>query len=70
MLAAMGCGDARVGWADWNAVQLREPGGLVPPDHPLRGEVAGKCFAAVLADPRVLPLLESEHVSVDGTLIG
>jgi len=38
-------------------------------DRLLRGEVAGKFFAAVLADPRVKPLLSSEHFSVDGTLI-
>jgi len=39
-------------------------------DIRLRGEVAGTFFAAVLADPRVAPLLSSQHVSVDGTLIG
>ena len=39
-------------------------------DRLLRGEVAGKFFAAVLADPQVRPLLSSEHFSVDGTLIG
>jgi transposase len=38
-------------------------------DRLLRGEVAGKFFAAVLADPEVKPLLSSEHFSVDGTLI-
>ena len=38
-------------------------------DRLLRGEVAGKFFAAVLADPAVKPLLSSEHFSVDGTLI-
>jgi len=38
-------------------------------DRLLRGEVAGKFFAAVLADPQVKPLLSSEHFSVDGTLI-
>ena len=38
-------------------------------DRLLRGEVACKFFAAVLADPQVKPLLSSEHFSVDGTLI-
>jgi transposase len=38
-------------------------------DRLLRGDVAAKFFAAVLADPRVKPLLSSEHFSVDGTLI-
>lgn len=38
-------------------------------DRLLRGEVAAKFFAAVLADPQVKPLLSSEHFSVDGTLI-
>jgi transposase len=38
-------------------------------DRLLRGDVAGKFFAAVLADPAVKPLLSSEHFSVDGTLI-
>jgi hypothetical protein len=38
-------------------------------DWLLRGEVAGKFFQAVLADPEVKPLLSSEHFSVDGTLI-
>jgi len=38
-------------------------------DRLLRGEVAGKWFAAVLADPQVKRLLWSEHCSVDGTLI-
>ena len=38
-------------------------------DRLLRGEVAGKLFAAALADPQVKPLLSSEHVSVDGTLV-
>lgn len=36
-------------------------------DRLLRGEVAGKLFAAALADPQVKPLLSSEHFSVDGT---
>jgi transposase len=34
-------------------------------DRLLRGEVAGKFFAAVLADPPAKPLLSSEHFSVD-----
>jgi transposase len=38
-------------------------------DRLLRGEVAGKFFAALLADPQVKPLLSPEHFSVDGTLI-
>ena len=38
-------------------------------DRLLRGEVAGKFFCAVLADPQVKPLLSSEHFSVDGTLV-
>jgi transposase len=38
-------------------------------DRLLRGEVAGKFFAAALADPEVKPLLSSEHFAVDGTLI-
>ncbi|MFN6999985.1 MAG: transposase, partial [Elioraea tepidiphila] len=38
-------------------------------DRLLRGEVAGKFFAAVLADPQVKPLPSFEHFSVDGTLI-
>ncbi|GIL02686.1 MAG: DDE transposase [Alphaproteobacteria bacterium] len=38
-------------------------------DRLLRGEVAGKFFAAVLADPQVKPLLPAEHFSVDGTPI-
>lgn len=38
-------------------------------DRLLRGEVAGKWFAAVLADRQVKRLLSSEHCSVDGTLI-
>jgi transposase len=38
-------------------------------DRLLRGEVAGKFFGAVLAEPEVKPLLSSEHFSVDGTLI-
>jgi hypothetical protein len=38
-------------------------------DRLLRGEVAGKFFAALLADPQVKPLLSSKHFSVGGTLI-
>lgn len=38
-------------------------------DRLLRGDVAQVFFQAVLADPRVTPLLSSEHFSVDGTLI-
>lgn len=38
-------------------------------DRLLRGEVAGKFFTAVLADPQVKPLLSSEHFSMDGMLI-
>jgi transposase len=38
-------------------------------DRLLRGEVAGRFFAAVLADLQVKPLLSSGHFSVDGTLI-
>jgi transposase len=35
----------------------------------LAGDIAQRFFQAVLADPRVKPLLSSEHFSVDGTLI-
>ena len=38
-------------------------------DRLLEGDVAREFFAAVLADPRVRPLLSNEHFSVDGTLI-
>lgn len=38
-------------------------------DRLLRGDVAGKFFAAVLADLALNPLLTSEHFSLDGTLI-
>ncbi|NGM24144.1 IS5 family transposase [Roseomonas stagni] len=38
-------------------------------DRLLRGEVASKFFAAVLADPQVKPPLSLELFSVDGTLI-
>jgi len=38
-------------------------------DRLLRGEVAAKFLAAVLAHPRVAGLLSSEHFSVDGTLL-
>ena len=35
----------------------------------LEGDIAREFLLAVLADPRVKPLLSSEHFSVDGTLI-
>lgn len=35
----------------------------------LEGDIAQGFFAAVLAEPRVKPLLSSEHFSVDGTLL-
>ena len=38
-------------------------------DRLLRGDVARRLLAAILVDPRVTPLLSSEHFSVDGTLI-
>jgi hypothetical protein len=38
-------------------------------DRLLRGDVARRFLAAILVDPRVTPLLSSEHFSVDGTLI-
>jgi transposase len=38
-------------------------------DRLLEGDIARAFLAAVLADPRVKPLLSSEHFSVDGTLI-
>jgi len=38
-------------------------------DRLLEGDVAREFFAAVLADPRIKPLLSKEHFSVDGTLI-
>src|SRR3954453_9504149 len=38
-------------------------------DRLLRGNVARRFLAAILADPQVKPLLSSEHFSVDGTLI-
>ena len=38
-------------------------------DRLLRGDVARRFLAAILVDPRVAPLLSSEHFSVDGTLI-
>lgn len=52
--------------------KLHAPGGRdsIAPKKLLRWEMAVKLFAAVRADPRVRPLLSSEHVSVDGTLIG
>src|SRR6266404_6680300 len=38
-------------------------------DRLLEGEIAAKFLAAVLAQPRVKPLLSSDHFSVDGTMI-
>jgi len=38
-------------------------------DRLLRGDIARAFFQAVLAAPEVKPLLSSEHVSVDGTLL-
>lgn len=38
-------------------------------DRLLEADVAGKFLAAVLAHPKVKPLLSDEHFSVDGTLI-
>ena len=38
-------------------------------DRLLRGEIARHVFPAVLAAPAVEPLLASEHVPVDGTLL-
>jgi transposase len=38
-------------------------------DRLLEGDIACGFLAAVLADPRVRPLLSDEHFSVDGTLI-
>jgi transposase len=38
-------------------------------DRLLEAEIAAKFLAAVLAQPRVKPLLSSDHFSVDGTLI-
>jgi len=38
-------------------------------DRLLEGDIARGFLAAVLADPKVKPLLSSEHFSVDGTLI-
>jgi transposase len=35
----------------------------------LKGEIAARFFQAVLAQPKVKPLLSSDHFSVDGTLI-
>jgi len=35
----------------------------------LDGEIAHRFLGAILADPRVRPLLSNEHFSVDGTLI-
>jgi len=38
-------------------------------DRLLQGDIAQEFLAALLSDPRVLPLLSDEHFSVDGTLI-
>ena len=38
-------------------------------DRLLSGDVAARFLAEVLADPKVRPLLSTEHFSVDGTLI-
>ena len=38
-------------------------------DRLLEADVAGSFLAAVLAHPKVKPLLSDEHFSVDGTLI-
>ena len=38
-------------------------------DRLLEGDVAAKFLAAVLAQPKVKPLLSNDHFSVDGTLI-
>lgn len=38
-------------------------------DRLLAGDTAQAFFAALLADPRVKPLLSSEHFTVDGTLL-
>jgi hypothetical protein len=38
-------------------------------DRLLGGDIAGRFFAAVLADPKVKKLISTEHFSVDGTLI-
>lgn len=38
-------------------------------DRLLEGDVARRFLASILADPQVVPLLSSEHFSVDGTLI-
>ena len=38
-------------------------------DRLLQGDIAQAFLAALLADPRVKPLLSDEHFSVDGTLI-
>jgi transposase len=38
-------------------------------DRLLEGDVARGFLAAIMADPRVKPLLSTEHFSVDGTLI-
>jgi transposase len=38
-------------------------------DRLLEGDIARGFLAAILADPRVTPLLSGEHFPVDGTLI-
>jgi hypothetical protein len=38
-------------------------------DRPLDGEVAGEVLAAVLSQNKIKKLLQSEHFSVDGTLL-
>jgi len=38
-------------------------------DRLLQGDIARAFLAAILADPRVVPLLSDDHFSVDGTLI-
>jgi len=38
-------------------------------DRLLEGDIARGFLVAILADPQVIPLLSSEHFSVDGTLI-
>ena len=38
-------------------------------DRLMEGDIARRFLATLLADPQVVPLLSSEHFSVDGTLI-
>jgi transposase len=38
-------------------------------DRLLEGDIARTFLLAVLADPKIVPLLSDEHFSVDGTLI-